>query len=71
MIERVIERKCGHFEKIAIMGFSGDNDDILIEHKADIEKISAWQKGIICSLCFEKLPTEEQQKLLKKEIING
>ena len=66
MIEIVIKRKCRHFEKIAVMGFSGNLCDISIQYQAEISNNIVWQENKLCLPCFEKLPIEEKQRLLKE-----
>lgn len=70
MITMSIKRKCGHFEKIGVMGFSGSLDDIPLKLKEETEKNIQWQRDKFCLPCFNKLPDEEKRRLLK-EVTDG
>ncbi len=70
MVTMTIERKCGHKEKIGVMGFSGVLESIPLKYRREVEKNIQWQRDKLCLPCFEALPNEEKQKLLK-EIENG
>ncbi len=68
MIYMTIRRKCGHKEQIGVAGFSGGFDNIP-EHLKDACVIGVkWQEEKLCLPCFNKLPREEKQALLKEAI---
>ncbi len=62
MIRINIRRKCGHVEMIAMCN--------LID-KENWDKNLLWAKDKYCLTCFEALPYDRKQELLKEAIVNG
>lgn len=66
MMVKKIRRFCGHLENIGIMGADNSTENAILGLRAPaIARSIARQESKYCLPCFEKLPTEDKQRLLK------